>query len=117
MFLEIAMLALMLAQSPPELAVNVSEPMVMNASAYCPGSCCNGPYVNTALGTPIVPGVIAVDPKIIPLRSWVWVEGFGLCQAMDVGGAIKGYRIDIAHTSHKEAMAHGRCERRVWVIQ
>ena len=116
MMLQLAMLALMLAQKPPLIEVKVSEPMLFMATGYCPCSKCNGPYVNTALGTEIKPGVVAVDPRVIPLESWLYVEGYGVCQAMDVGGAIKGYRIDIAHSSHSEAMAHGKTERKVWVL-
>lgn len=39
--------------------------------------------------------VIAVDPRIIPLGSTVWVEGYGFAKALDTGGAIKGNRIDV----------------------
>ena len=39
--------------------------------------------------------VIAVDPKVIPLGSKVWVEGYGEAIAGDTGGAIKGNRIDV----------------------
>ncbi len=39
--------------------------------------------------------MIAVDPKVIPLGSKVWVEGYGEAIAGDTGGAIKGNRIDI----------------------
>lgn len=35
-------------------------------------------------------GTVAVDPKVIPLRSRLWVEGYGFCIALDVGSAIKG---------------------------
>jgi len=115
--LEIILIGAMLAIYPPEIALPVSEPVMMNASAYCPGSCCNGPYTGTALGTEVKPGVVAVDPRVIPLRSWVWVEGYGLHRAEDTGGAIKGHKIDIAHNTHKEALAHGRTERQVWVFQ
>lgn len=39
--------------------------------------------------------VIAVDPKVIPLGSDVWVEGYGYAVAGDTGGAIKGNIIDL----------------------
>lgn len=38
---------------------------------------------------------IAVDPDIIPLGWWVYIEGYGLYKAEDTGGAIKGKKIDI----------------------
>ncbi|MCY8498619.1 3D domain-containing protein, partial [Bacillus atrophaeus] len=39
--------------------------------------------------------VIAVDPKVIPLGSKVYVEGYGEATAADTGGAIKGNKIDV----------------------
>lgn len=38
---------------------------------------------------------IAVDPKVIPLGWWVYIEGFGFRKAEDIGSAIKGKKIDI----------------------
>ncbi|OQX51196.1 hypothetical protein B5M47_01415 [candidate division CPR3 bacterium 4484_211] len=49
----------------------------------------------TYLGTPVRHGVCAVDPKVIPLGSLLYVEGYGLCRAEDIGGAVKGNRIDL----------------------
>ncbi|GAA3326735.1 hypothetical protein GCM10020331_063860 [Ectobacillus funiculus] len=43
--------------------------------------------------------LIAVDPKVIPLGSKVWVEGYGEAIAGDTGGAIKGNRIDVLKTN------------------
>ncbi len=34
--------------------------------------------------------IVAVDPKLIPYHSWVWVEGLGWYRAEDCGSAIKG---------------------------
>ncbi|SDQ11392.1 3D domain-containing protein [Virgibacillus salinus] len=39
--------------------------------------------------------VIAVDPNVIPLGSEVYVEGYGYATAADIGGAIKGHKIDV----------------------
>lgn len=83
---------------------------------YCSGSCCNGGYNGTALGTPIVAGrTIAVDPKVIPLGSEVYIEGYGTFIAEDTGGAIKGNKIDIAVGSHSEAMQGGVSYANVYV--
>ncbi|MEQ6389469.1 ubiquitin-like domain-containing protein [Bacillaceae bacterium S4-13-58] len=43
--------------------------------------------------------VVAVDPKVIPLGTKVWVEGYGNAIAADIGGAIKGNRIDLFYHS------------------
>lgn len=83
---------------------------------YCSGSCCNGGYNGTALGTAIVAGrTIAVDPKVIPLGSEVYIEGYGTFIAEDTGGAIKGNKIDIAVVSHSEAMQGGVSYANVYV--
>jgi hypothetical protein len=49
----------------------------------------------TATGTYVHPGTCAVDPRIIPLGSYVTIAGLGICHAEDTGGAIVGYRIDV----------------------
>lgn len=46
---------------------------------------------------------IAVDPRVIPLGSLVYVEGYGKAIAADTGGAIKGNIIDVFVNSHHEA--------------
>lgn len=74
---------------------------------YCPCSKCNGGYTGTAIGTTIKPCVtIAVDPKVIPLRSKVEIDG-NVHIAEDTGGAIRGNRIDVAVSSHSEAYRLG----------
>ncbi|SDK18472.1 3D domain-containing protein [Sediminibacillus albus] len=52
--------------------------------------------------------VIAVDPKVIPLGSRVYVEGYGEAIAGDIGGAIKGNRIDLHVPTKSEAYDWGR---------
>ncbi len=62
--------------------------------------------------------VIAVDPKVIPLGSKVWVEGYGEAIAGDTGGAIKGNRIDVLVGSDGSAtIAGGANLLKVKVIQ
>jgi 3D (Asp-Asp-Asp) domain-containing protein len=63
----------------------------------------------TALNRPAVSGyTIAVDPRIIPFDSFVYLPGIGWRVAEDVGGAIKGYRIDVLMETKKDAMKFGR---------
>lgn len=77
----------------------------VRATAYGPSLQDNYPYGPVdAFGQPLKSGMIAVDPSLIPLKSYVYVTGYTdshlpsggfLGRAMDTGGAIKGHRIDI----------------------
>ncbi len=53
-------------------------------------------YGITATGARATRGIVAVDPRVIPLYSWLYVPGYGFAQARDVGGAIIGDHIDVA---------------------
>ena len=49
----------------------------------------------TATGMPVGPGVVAVDPSVIPLGTRMSVPGYGNGVAADVGGGIKGNTVDL----------------------
>ncbi|MHB9111178.1 MAG: 3D domain-containing protein [Thermoleophilia bacterium] len=58
------------------------------STAYCLGG-------TTATGMPVGRGIIAVDPRVIPLGSRVHVSGYGDAIAADTGGAIQGNIVDV----------------------
>jgi 3D (Asp-Asp-Asp) domain-containing protein len=87
------------------------------ATGYSPDPRENGGYTVTATGLPIGYGAAAVDPRVIPLGTKMYVEGYGYAFACDVGGAIKGNRIDLAYNSYYEANTKGRKKVRVWILQ
>lgn len=62
----------------------------------------------TALGVPVRKGVVAVDPKLIPLGTKLHVPGYGSGLAADIGYAIKGRIIDLWFPSTERARAWGR---------
>jgi uncharacterized protein YabE (DUF348 family) len=62
-------------------------------------------------------GVIAVDPRVIPLGTKVYVEGYGYAIARDTGGAIKGNRIDVHMRSISAARQFGRQTVKVTIIE
>jgi 3D (Asp-Asp-Asp) domain-containing protein len=62
----------------------------------------------TATGLPVGKGIVAVDPKVIPLRTRLFVPGYGRAIAADVGTAIKGRIIDLWFPTLDEARAWGR---------
>lgn len=53
-------------------------------------------------------GLVAVDPKTIPLGTRLYIEGYGYAIADDIGSAIKGNKIDLAYESRSEAFKFGR---------
>lgn len=76
-------------------------------TAYCTG--CSG-ITATGINLRANPNMklIAVDPRVIPLGSKVWVEGYGYAIAGDTGGAIKGNRIDLHMPTKAAAYQFGR---------
>lgn len=84
-------------------------------TAYCKG-CSGVTYTGQNLRKNPDLKVIAVDPNIIPLGSVVWVEGYGKAIAGDIGGAIKGKRIDIFIPNRSEALDFGRQEVKVRIL-
>lgn len=87
----------------------------MEATAYAPwhGKGVDG---TTAIGMRAGYGVVAVDPRVIPLRSELFIEGYGRAIAGDTGGAIKGYRIDLCFGTAREAYQFGRRPVRVYIL-
>ena len=49
----------------------------------------------TYSGEPTGPNVVAVDPKVIPLHTNLWIEGVGYRTALDIGGGVKGKTLDL----------------------
>jgi uncharacterized protein YabE (DUF348 family) len=111
----------------------------VTATAYCPGteesgcpidsngwSKCTGKYndgytytgVRAVAGTGREdnPNIIAVDPRVIPLGSRVYIDGYGYAVAADIGGAIKGNRIDLLFDDHDTAWWFGRKRLRVYLL-
>jgi len=67
----------------------------------------------TATGKEIKEGMVAVDPKVIPLGTRIEIKDIGFFNAEDIGGKIKGNRIDIYFKTKKEAEEFGR--KVIWV--
>lgn len=49
-------------------------------------------------GTEVVRGIVAVDPRVINLYTQMYIPGYGTGQALDVGGAVKGLRVDLGYS-------------------
>ena len=71
-----------------------------SATAYCGGG-------TTASGLQCVRkpegiSTVAVDPSVIPLGTYMYIDGYGYAIAADTGGAIKGNKIDIYYDYEQE---------------
>ncbi|WP_065410277.1 3D domain-containing protein [Pseudobacillus wudalianchiensis] len=90
------------AASKPQAAVKAAKVITVKSTAYT--ASCKGCSGVTATGINLKKNpnakVIAVDPKVIPLGTKVYVEGYGQAVAADKGGAIKGNKIDV-HVPNK----------------
>ena len=79
---------------------------------YCESTAYTGGGITATGTTPVYnPGgisTIAVDPRVIPLGSLVYVEGYGKAIAADTGGAIQGNIIDIYVDTYEQAVDWGR---------
>lgn len=103
--------------------------IVMTATAYdlSPESTGKVPgdkyYGLTASGTRVRPGVVAVDPRVIPLGTKLYVQSldhtkdYGFAIAEDTGGAIKGNKIDLFFESSNDVYNFGRRKVKVYVLE
>jgi len=79
-------------------------------------------YGITASGTRAKYGTVAVDPRVIPLGTRMYIESadgsfvYGYCVAEDTGGAIKGNKVDLFFGSYSECMQFGRRNVNVYIL-
>ncbi len=71
----------------------------------------------TATGLRARKGIVAVDPRVIPLGTRVFIPGYGEALAADTGGWIKGNRIDLCFETLEEAFRFGRRKIRVYLVE
>jgi cystine transport system substrate-binding protein len=62
----------------------------------------------TSTGVDTSPGVVAVDPSVIPLGTRITIPGYGTGIAADTGGSVHGSMIDLWFPTHEGALAWGR---------
>ncbi len=100
-------------------SLNYSRKLTVTATAYTAAA-----GKKTASGRVAQYGVIAVDPKVIPLGTKLYVEStddgkswqYGYCIAGDTGGAIKGNKIDLFYNSKSQCLQFGRRSAIVYVL-
>jgi len=95
-------------------SLSYSQVLTMEATAYCgDGVTASG---SSTVRNPNGYSTIAVDPRVIPLGTKVYVEGYGYAVACDIGGAIKGNIIDLFVNSQAEAENWGRRSVTVYIL-
>jgi 3D (Asp-Asp-Asp) domain-containing protein len=90
-----------------------SELVDFNATAYCLKG-------RTASGFDAKPGMIAADPRVLPLGTVVHLRSgsyTGTYKVMDTGGRIRGRRVDVYVATHKEAIRFGRRQVKIKVLE
>lgn len=91
-----------------------SRALAMTATAYTAYDYGNGSF--TYRGHSLRRGLAAVDPRVIPLGSRLYIPGYGYAIADDTGSAIKGSRIDLAFENRGEALQFGRQRVTVYIL-
>ena len=94
-----------------EVSRGAERIMTMEATAY------TWTGYRTASGTWPAVGTVAVDPKVIPLGSRLYVEGYGEAVAEDTGGLVKGNIIDLYFPTESECWEFGRRQVEVRVVE
>ena len=97
-------------KDPAKNTLSYKKKIRMKATAYSGGGLC-------ANGKRCKVGRVAVDPRVIPLGTWLYVKGYGFCQACDTGGAIKGRRIDLYFNSESQCNRYGVRGTSVYVLR
>lgn len=92
--------------------------LTMVATAYDGCYQCNKPYYGypSYIGLPLARGIVAVDPRVIPMGTRLYVEGYGNAIAADQGNAIKGNRIDLFFDTHAQALKYGMKTVKVTIL-
>ena len=91
-----------------------ADALDMVATAYT--AACSGCSGYTATGYRAGRGIVAVDPRVIPLGTKLFIPGYGFAIAGDTGGAIVGYRIDLGFNSESDAIQFGRRPIKVYTL-
>ena len=103
------------ARSIGNMQLRAVRAISMVATAYTPW--CAGCSGITATGERAGHGIVAVDPRVIPLGTKLYIPGYGYAVAGDTGGAIVGHRIDLGFDSQRAAMEFGRRKIVVFAIK
>ncbi|MBU3113117.1 3D domain-containing protein [Clostridium lacusfryxellense] len=108
--------------------ISYSKKLKVRATAYTADYNCTGKGPDdpafgitstgkTAKRNPNGYSTVAVDPRVIPLGTKLYIEGYGYGIAEDVGGAIKGNKIDLYYNSSGESWNWGARNVNIYVLK
>ena len=89
-------------------------------TAYCGCKICNGKWTGSPCKNGEYPkqGVtVACDPNVIPLNTYIEIEGYGIRKCQDTGSKIINKRLDLYFDSHQEALKFGKKKLKVYLAK
>jgi uncharacterized protein YabE (DUF348 family) len=94
----------------PDGPIEYWRKMRVYTTSYKPSSCGkprdHPRYGYTRLGQKLRIGIVAVDPTVIPLKTWMYIPGYGVAKAGDTGGGVKGKFVDLGYEDHNYQSWH-----------
>ncbi|MEW6568173.1 MAG: ubiquitin-like domain-containing protein [Chloroflexota bacterium] len=86
----------------PDGVIEYWRAVRMYATSYSPSRAGTSPdapwYGITYSGKPLRKGLVAIDPRYIPMGTMMYVPGYGFAQAADIGGGVRGRWIDLGYS-------------------
>ena len=104
-----------IAEIQPQGISLAGEWTVVATAYYAGGGGLNGDGI-TATGLRARKGIVAVDPRVIPIGTKLYIQGYGEALAADTGGWIKGDRVDLCFDTLDECYRYGRRKIYVYLV-
>ena len=89
--------------------------MTMEITAYTLGE--GSGTGRTSIGLVPYEGIVAVDPRVIPYYTKLYIPGYGIAMAGDTGGAIRDNRLDVFMHDWHRAIQWGRRTLDVYILE
>jgi 3D (Asp-Asp-Asp) domain-containing protein len=71
----------------------------------------------TFMGHKLQRGLVAIDPKVLPLGWRLFIPGYGYSYSSDTGSAIKGQRIDLAVKNKQEEARYNHRKVTIYLLE
>ncbi len=103
----------------PRKKMRVVRTLTMHATGYYPGPEDCGVFAEgiTASGMKAGYGVVAVDKRVIPFGTKLYIPTYGFAIAGDEGSGIKNKAIDLCFETYKESSVYSPRYLKVYVIE